>query len=150
MKAFKHGDLISDSLNPHGDTDHYFFTSYTSSLMDFVGGCWPSVMERNGCYLLSDVNTLNLTEMMHIMGDSRASVETQLNRRKLVEMLPANGPASPKELIALGKMIQEMWQAKLKQEFPNKVFTVLFTQGKWGDDVENFELTFFQNTFSNQ
>ncbi len=118
--------------------------------MGFVKSCWPTVIERHGCYLLNDVNMLNLTEMMHIMGDSRASVETQLNRRRLVELLPANGPASPKELTALGLIVKEMWQAKLHQQYPDKLFSVLFTQGKWGDDVENFELTFFQNTFSKQ
>ena len=150
VKAFTNGEVFLEEPQLIEQTLNSYFTSYTSSLMDFMRICWPEVTERQGCIIFSDVNMLQLAETLNIVGDSRSSVEAQLNRRRLIDMLPANGPVSARDLAELGQMIQAMWKAKLKAQFPNKTFSVIFSQGKTGIDTENFELTFFQNRFSNQ
>ena len=123
---------------------------YTASFMEYLHNCWPTFLERRGCVVLSDVNSKDLAELLYLTQNSRASVETQLNRRRLIHMLPANAPVSPVELSLIGSMVKEMWQAKLRSDFPNKTFSVIFTEGKTGLDVDNFEITFFQNSFSRQ
>lgn len=123
---------------------------YTASFMEYLHNCWPSFLERRDCVVLSDVSSKDLAELLYLTQNSRATVETQLNRRRLIQLLPANAPVSPVELTVIGSMIKEMWQAKLRSNFPNKTFSVIFTEGKTGLDVENFEITFFQNSFSRQ
>ncbi|MEM8860113.1 MAG: hypothetical protein AAGD96_17415 [Chloroflexota bacterium] len=123
---------------------------YTSSFMEYLQHCWPQFLHRQGCIVLGDVKGKDLAEMLYITQNSKASVETQLNRRRLIQLLPANAPVSVAELTQIGTMLKEMWQAKLRKDFPNKSFSVIFTEGKTGLDVENFEITFFQNSFSRQ
>ena len=134
----------------HQSVDDNFFTAYTAPFMNYLNHCWPTFQERQGCIILNDVNGKDLAEMLYITQNSKISVETQLNRRRLIHILPANAPINPADLSVIGSTLREMWQAKLRKDFPNKTFSVIFTEGTNGLDVENFEITFFQNSFSRQ
>lgn len=125
-------------------------SSFTASFIEYMGICWPTFVKRKDCVVLNDVSIRDLADLLHLTQHSRASVETQLNRRRLIHMLPISGPISPVELTVIGTAIKQMWQAKLQNDFPDRTFSVIFTEGKTGLDVENFEITFFQNNFSRQ
>lgn len=117
---------------------------YTSTLTEFMQYCWPQFTTLNDCILLQDTNYGYFFTLIQSSNRSLATIEIELNKRRLVEMLPANAPINRDQLLEIGQQIQKMWQVKLESSFPEDQFSVIFYEGKTGQDIENFELTFFK------
>ncbi|QEL15597.1 hypothetical protein [Limnoglobus roseus] len=83
-------------------------------------------------------------------GGNRRAVEAVLNHLHVADLFGAEGPglAARPELTAeqavyLGRLLREMWAAKLARDFPGRRFTVTFPDDE-REDVTEYEVTFFQ------
>jgi len=79
---------------------------------------------------------------------NRASVEAVMNHRHILDFfsVPEKSPTAI-QLRYLGRMLQKIWRAKLKQDFPDRTFEVSFgDEDLKPDDWLEYEVTFWQRS----
>ena len=75
------------------------------------------------------------------------SVEAVLNHLHLADLHPYDGAdLSADKLMCLGGVMKEMWKAKLKWQFPDRPCHVEFFVPDDPDDLESYEITFWQKS----
>jgi hypothetical protein len=78
-------------------------------------------------------------------GASRLSVEVTVNHIHLVDLHYRGCPdASPDKLLALGKVLKEIYEAKLKWQFPDRPCAVRLYIPEDIDALDEYELSFWQ------
>ena len=104
---------------------------------------WPSFVEHDGCILLGDsVDEANYQAFLKQANGDKRSVEAVMNHQHVLHLFATELPT--RELVLyVGRLMKEIWQAKLSRDFPNHRITVFFPEA---DDLEltEYELTFFQ------
>lgn len=131
-------------MHPRRVSAPYNMPGFTATFKEFIQFSWPNFLQIRACTLLEDVDLTQLFSMIELTANSLSSVETQLNKRRLIDMLPGNAPNSRQELIEIGRHVQSLWQAKLATEFPQKRYAVIFTEGDLDRQINSYELTFFE------
>lgn len=72
------------------------------------------------------------------------SVEATLNHQHILDIFPnAETEPSREQVLFLGKVLKEMWGAKLKQDFPSRKFVVSFPED-YSDNLIDYEITFWE------
>ena len=127
-----------------GEIAPYHMPGFTATFKQFIQFSWPNFLQIRECTLLEDVDFTQLFSMIDLTSHSLSSVETQLNKRRLIDILPGNAPNGGQELVEIGRHVQRLWQAKLATDFPQKRYAVIFTEGDLGRDIDSHELTFFE------
>lgn len=138
-------EFTGRSLNPAlmGNSRHAL-PGYTATFAEFLEHSWPQFIVLHDCILLPETNYSYFFKLIQAKSHSLSTVEIELNKRRIIDLLPANAPINAEQVSAIGKQIQSMWQAKLETTYPDDQFSVIFYEGKSGNDIENFELTFFK------
>lgn len=108
---------------------------------------WPEFMTHDGCVFFAGGFSKSIyRDFMDQCNGDRPSVEKVMNHRHLLDYFPqAEQTATEAQLIYLGRVLKEMWQAKLTRDFPNGQFIVSFPEGPF-DDLTDYEVTFWQAT----
>jgi hypothetical protein len=76
---------------------------------------------------------------------SRLSVERTINHIHLVDLHHRGCPdATPDKLLALGTVLKEIYEAKLKWQFPDRPCTVRLYVPDDSTALDDYELTFWQ------
>ena len=106
---------------------------------------WPDFVEHDGLVFLadgfSDDGYRDWTR--HSSGDRRA-VETVMNHRHVFDHFSHHGgTASEEQVVYLGRVLKEIWQAKLARDFPGRRFVVSFPEDPV-DYLTDYEVTFWQ------
>jgi hypothetical protein len=107
---------------------------------------WPKFIEHDDCVF----RALRFTEenyrgfMTQTNGDKPA-VEAVMNHEHILDMF-SNPSAAPSAdmVIYVGRLLKDVWDAKLKRDFPARVITVSFPEGPF-EDLVQYEVSFFQN-----
>jgi hypothetical protein len=104
---------------------------------------WPSFIEHDGCILLGDsVDEANYQAFLKSTERNKKTVEATMNHQHVLHLFATELPS--RELVLyVGRLMKEMWEVKLRHDFPDRKITVFFPES---DDLElvNYELTFFQ------
>ena len=114
---------------------------------------WPSFIEYEDCvffdygsgaaFMRDNYNGF----MAHTKGD-KSAVEAVMNHKHILDLFPNANPQPSREMILyVGRLLQEVWQAKLNRDFPDRKITVSFPE-EHTDDLLQYEITFFQEHHS--
>ncbi len=107
---------------------------------------WPDFVEFDGYILRDGFSEESLRAFEKQEAGDRKSVESLMNHLHIADVQHFGCPdASADKLLLLGKVLKEVYQAKLQWQFPDKPCTVeLFIP----DDPENlteYQISFWQN-----
>jgi len=122
---------------------------FTGNFQEAIGYSvifWPTFVEIEGCIVREGIPRDNvLLWLKHFKGD-RERVEAMVNHLH-IEDLHYNGckDSSPDRLSYLGRLLEEIYDCKLKRDFPNKTFNVLFEEPENKEDLLEYILTFYQS-----
>jgi hypothetical protein len=106
---------------------------------------WPEFEENEGYILHKGVPVEVIHGFEERKGISRHSVEATINHLHLVDLHYLGCPdASPDKLLALGGVLKEIYEAKLKWQFPDRPCTVSFFVPEDPNALEDYEITFWQ------
>jgi len=107
---------------------------------------WPKFVEVEGCVVRDGVPAENLKQWIeHYKGDLE-SVEAMVNHLHISDLHHDGGEdVLPERLKYLGNVLREIYECKLKRDFPDKKFIVEFedTPQTPGDTLD-YILTFSQ------
>jgi hypothetical protein len=105
---------------------------------------WPAFVEHDGCVLLAGFSVESYRGFMDQCGGDRRRVEAVLNHRHVFDHFShADGSATAQQIVYLGRILKDMWEAKLARDFPSRRFVVSFPEGPY-DDIVDYEVTFWQ------
>ena len=105
---------------------------------------WPDFVEHDGCILRGDsVDEANYQAFMKQANGNKTTVEATMNHRHIMDLFATERPT--RELIIhVGKLMKEIWQAKLEHDFPGRKITVWFPEEDDLEDLLDYQVTFFQ------
>ncbi len=100
----------------------------------------PKFVEYHDCILIDGAPTDLLPKKDPESPEERQKVEYLVNRRQVWELFEVAPPEpSPRLLCGAGNTVREIWDSKLKVEFPDRKFVVYF---EYAPPV--CEISFFQ------
>jgi hypothetical protein len=105
---------------------------------------WPRIVQFGEYVLLeksADAEAVRAWEAQ-VQGDRRA-IEAVLNHVHMIDVHPSVEENSESQLIELGRVMRDMLEAKLKWQFPDLRFAVVFDETPSLDPVD-YEVTFWQ------
>lgn len=106
---------------------------------------WPSFVEHDGCVLLAGrFDHQNFESWLAATNGDRRAVEGVMNHTHILDLFVQHQTEPTQEQVVwLGRLLKEMWQAKLDREFPGRDIVVSFPEDA-GDDLLGYEITIFQ------
>lgn len=105
---------------------------------------WPRFVEYEDLVLREESFTPKSVQGFRSQpGATRASVEAVINHLHLVDLHMNVQEVTREQLVYLGRVLREIYQARLRMDFPERTFTVSFFEES--EDLLDLELTFFQS-----
>ncbi len=103
---------------------------------------WPEFVVVDDCVFLEDY-AREFYETMRNKGTSRRDMEQMLNHQHIADIHSYGDPNATRErVVFIGNILKEIYECKLGQTFPDRVFSVEFVAS--GDDVSSYALHFCQ------
>src|SRR6266496_1283812 len=111
---------------------------------------WPDFVEHDGCVLAAGFSEESYRGFMAQTGGNKRAVESVMNHRHIVDLFgdPKLRPTR-EQVVYLGRILKDLWSAKLRRDFPTRSITVSFREGEY-EDLTDYEITFFQDQLSNR
>ena len=92
----------------------------------------------------------SVREFASYAGGSRLSAERTMNHIHLLDLHYRGCPdASPDKLLVLGTTLKEIYEAKLKWQFPDRPCVVQLYAPENSDALDEYQLTFWQSVHEN-
>ncbi|MCI0642767.1 MAG: hypothetical protein L0Y72_27465 [Gemmataceae bacterium] len=106
---------------------------------------WPDFVEHDGCVFFAGFSEESYRGFMQQTNGNRQAVEAVMNHRHILDLFsrPELSPTR-EQVVYLGRLLKEMWAAKLHRDFPGRQFVVSFDEGPSGNLLD-YEVTFFQD-----
>lgn len=105
---------------------------------------WPDFVEHDGCVLFAGFSEEAYRGFKDQCGSDRQSLEAVLNHRHVFDYFSHyDGSATEAQILYLGRVLKDIWQAKLARDFPGRSFVVSFPEGPF-EDLFEYEVTFWQ------
>jgi len=106
---------------------------------------WPRFIEYEDLILFAGETPIEIikesVDSFRKQGCDRKSLEAVMNHAHLRDFHYAGCPDATKEkLIYLGRILKEIYECKLKHQFPNKKFEVVFDDSD-KDDLGDYQIT---------
>ena len=113
---------------------------------------WPQFVEREGCVVNASVSIKNLKEWIVQCKGNLHAVEATVNHLHISDLHHTDcEDISSDRLKYLGDILKEIYECKLKRDFPDKKFTVIFDYNtEKPEDISDYILTFYQEREPNQ
>jgi hypothetical protein len=105
---------------------------------------WPDFAEHDGCVFFAGFSEESYRGFKQQTGGNRQAVEAVMNHRHILDLF-SNPDLAPQreQVVYLGRLLKEMWAAKLQRDFPAKRFAVSFPEEP-SEDLLVYVVTFFQ------
>lgn len=103
---------------------------------------WPEFAELDGCVFFSGVSEVGYRGFMEQTGGDKRAVEAVLNHRHILDLFVDAKPTR-EQVVYLGRLLREVWAAKLARDFPGRRFVVSFFE-EGCLDLLDYELSFCQ------
>ena len=105
---------------------------------------WPHYVERDGCTFLAFEEQRYQEWLAVFLQADRQRIEATMNHRHILDLLPEDVQDPTRELIlAFGRLLRDVWRAKLRQDFPDREFVVSFPED-YSEELIDYEITFWQ------
>ena len=96
-----------------------------AALTGYAELLWPDFTEFDDCVFRGEVDATNLQPWIDRLGGDRTAVERVCNHVDLNYLFQNQAAiATDTQLAYLGRLLQDMWEAKLAREFPDRRFAV--------------------------
>jgi len=106
---------------------------------------WPTFVEHDGCIFRGDPNVEIYEQWRTQTNGDKTAIEAVMNHVHILDIFPSVERLPPREqIVYLGRQLQQMWTAKLHNDFPDRNIMVDFTDD-CGDDLLEYQITFFQH-----
>jgi len=104
---------------------------------------WPDFVLYDDCVFFKEPDAAEYKDWMaHCRGDKQ-SVEKVMNHHHLMDLFRNSQFSPTKEiLVHIGKLLRDVWQCKLKRDFPDRQIRVEFYDDAT-DDLVRYEITVF-------
>lgn len=103
---------------------------------------WPDFAEHEGCVFLARFKEESYRGFMQQTSGNKKAVEAVINHCHVLDLFAGSRP-SRDQVVYLGRLLKEMWTAKLKWKFPEKRIVVSFVEEP-SEDLLDYEVTFYQ------
>jgi hypothetical protein len=105
---------------------------------------WPEFAEQDGCVFFAGFSKESHRGFIQQTGGDRQAVEAVMNHRHILDLFccPELEPTR-EQVVYLGRLLKEMWTAKLQRDFPGRRFVVAFPEER-SENLLDYEITFFQ------
>lgn len=103
---------------------------------------WQDFVEHDDCVLFASFKESTYLGFMKQTAGNKEAVELVMNHRHISDYFPNQKPTTD-QLIYFGRLLKEIWEAKLRHDFPTRNVIVEFYE-KECDSIEEYEITFFQ------
>lgn len=105
---------------------------------------WPDFTAYDGCVFFAGFSVDSYRGFMEQCGGDRRRVEAVMNHRHVFDYFShAAGSATAAQILYLGRMLKDIWHAKLCRDFPGRRFVVSLSEGPH-DDLTEYEVSFWQ------
>jgi hypothetical protein len=105
---------------------------------------WPDFVEFDGCVLFAGFSEESFRGFMSQTGGDRRAVEAVMNHRHITDIFCGSDNIPTRhQVIYLGRLLREMWRAKLQKDFSEKDFVVSFPEEP-SECLLDYEITFYQ------
>ena len=105
---------------------------------------WPSFVLFDGYVLREGFLESSLRGFENATGRDRRSVEAVMNHIHIADLHADGTTATEAQLRYLGRVLKDIYEVKLKRDFPRLQFTVVFNDED-GLDLTDYQLTFWQS-----
>lgn len=106
---------------------------------------WPDFVEHDGCIFFAGFSEASYHGFLEQTKGNKKAVEGVMNHRHVLDLFPSDyANATRDQIVYLGRLLREMWETKLRRDFPQKTFVVSFA-GDAAEDLLGYEVTFFQD-----
>ncbi len=107
---------------------------------------WPTFSEYKDCIIRITHNDYegNFGRLTSGGPVERGYVEERLNRLELADIFIGEKDLNMEQALHLGRLLEQMWRAKLSVDYPGRKFHFSFIVHK-EDNAEDLELTFCQD-----
>ena len=105
---------------------------------------WPDFTLFDDCVFFAEFSEESYQGFMQHTGGNKQAVEAVMNHQHILDLFC--GPELPPtrvQVIYLGRLLKDIWEVKLKHDFPERVFEVFFSEEP-SDDLLDYQVTFFQ------
>ena len=114
----------------------------------FANFFWPAFFEHDGCILRSDLRTAREFEIYEqwkvSTKNNKTAIESVMNHVHILDIFPnVETPPTREQILYVGRILNDMWTAKLHKDFPNRNVIIDFTDD-CGDDLLEYQITCFQ------
>jgi hypothetical protein len=106
---------------------------------------WPELVEFEGYVLRKGFTEAALRGFEKQKGSTRKSVERVMNHLHIADIQHGGcADISEDKLIYLGHILREIYEAKLKLQFPDRPCIVEFYAPRKADELMEYQITFWQ------
>jgi hypothetical protein len=106
---------------------------------------WPSFEVFDGCVLRRGFSTDAYYGFLKQTNGNRAAVEAVINHVDIFYLFRGSDVQSTREqLVWLGDRLRDMWECKLRRDFPERRLVVAFNGQDEVSDDQDFQLTAYQ------
>lgn len=103
---------------------------------------WQDFVEHDDCVFCSGFSESGYLGFMRQVDGDKESVEKVMNHRHIPDYFPNQNPTN-EQVIYFGRLLKEIWQTKLRQDFPTRNVLVEFYEQDC-NCIMDYEITFFQ------
>jgi len=103
---------------------------------------WPEFAELDGCVFFAGVTEAGYRGFMEQTGGDKRAVEAVLNHRHILDLFSGAQPTR-EQVVYFGRLLREVWAAKLARDFPGRRFVVSFPE-EGCEGLLDYEVSFFQ------
>jgi len=105
---------------------------------------WPAFVEYDGMVLREGYFPESLEKWLQRYNGDKTAVEAMMNHQHIADVQFYGCPdATHERLIYLGRVLRQIYECKLRFQFPQKDILVQFDDSPM-EDVYGYQLTFFQ------
>lgn len=132
-----------DDLSP---VDWLAYTGSLGQAIAYAELFWPSFVDHDGYILLAGrFDQANFQTWVAATGGDKRAVEGVINHTHILDLFVKHESEPTREQVVwLGRLLREMWQAKVDRDFPGRGVIVSFSEDA-GDDLLGYEITVFQS-----
>jgi hypothetical protein len=105
---------------------------------------WPEFVEFEGYILTKGFSETSLREFAAKEGSSRNSVEWVMNHLHIADLHYGRKDISKDKILLLGNVLKEIYQAKLRWQFPDRPCIVEFDIPEDPEDLMGYQISFWQ------
>jgi len=131
-----------------GDLTPLVWLSFVGSVGQAIAHAdlfWPAFVEHDGCVLKADrLDPANFSAWMTSTSGNRRAVEAVINHTHVSDLFGERGAEATREqVVHLGRVLRDVWAAKLARDFPGRRFEVSFPEDGC-EAVQDYEVSFYQ------